>query len=53
MAQIGLANAFGKDKLNFNDRLDWAWPSVQPCLRKWIPLEAEEPAYAFAMMSGL
>lgn len=46
---IGLANAHGQDKLNFSDRREWAMQAYCD-----IPAaDAEEPAYAMAMMDGL
>lgn len=51
--QIGLANAFGKDKLSFDDRLKWVTnqPASPDALICTDP--AEEPAYALAMIDGL
>lgn len=45
--QIGLANAFGKDKLTFQERIDWASDD-----RFLDPAEADEPAYAYAIKTG-
>lgn len=47
--KIGLSAAFGKDKLSFDERLAW----YQGNERSPDPAEAEEPAYALAMMDGL
>ncbi len=51
--QIGLANAFGQDKLSFGDRLSWVTnqPACPDALICTDP--AEEPAYALAMIDGL
>lgn len=46
--QIGLGNAFGQDKLSFNERLKWA-----DAIDILDPAKAEEPAYALAMLDGL
>ena len=45
--KIGLANAYGQDKLTFEQRE--AWVDRQENLD---PMEAEEPAYAQALLSG-
>lgn len=45
--QIALANAFGKDKLSFDERIDWASDD-----RFLDPADAEEPAYAYAIKSA-
>lgn len=42
--QIGLANAFGKDKLSFDERL---------CQEFTLADQPEDPAYALAMLDGL
>lgn len=47
--QIGLSAAFGQDKLSFGDRLKWADATSFDT----IPEQAEEPAYALAMLDGL
>jgi len=51
--QIGLSAAFGHDKLSFNDRLKWVMN--QPALPDGLICSdnAEEPAYALAMLDGL
>ena len=48
---IGTANAFGHDKLNFKDRLDWGNKAY--ALDILDPSKAEEPAYAEAMCDGI
>lgn len=47
--QIALANAFGQDKLTFDQRLGWADKTSFDT----VASEAEEPAYALAIMDGL
>lgn len=51
--QIGLSAAFGKDKLNFDDRLKWVTnqPNNRDTLICTDPVE--DPAYALAMIDGL
>lgn len=48
---IGVANAFGKDKLNFSERISW----VKAHLKKLPQMlnEAEEPEMAFASLKSL
>lgn len=49
--QIGLSAAFGQDKLNFTDRLEWGMRAA--AIDILDPAKAEEPAYALAMLDGL
>lgn len=49
--KIGLANAFGQDKLTFDQRLGFVGPTHDR-FASYLS-EAEEPAYALAMLDGL
>lgn len=49
--QIALANAFGKDKLHFTDRLEWGKRAASIDILD--PSKAGEPAYAEAIMDGI
>lgn len=49
--QIALANAFGHDKLNFDQRIQAI--SLASAIKAIDPSQAEEPAYAEAICDGL